>query len=122
MSGITGELHAAWSTSYINNTIIPMLCRKAGVPDADVRRNITSHRARSTIASQLYNAKEAMPLFELQAWRTIEVVDRDAVAHGATSAGEPWQHYYLEHCYCTFFEQCQHRWPAHAATSTPQKT
>ena len=57
-----------FSTSYINNTVIPMLCRKAGVPAADVRGNITSHRARSTIASQLYNAKEPMTLFELQAW------------------------------------------------------
>jgi hypothetical protein len=56
------------SGSYINNTAIPMLCRKAGVPAADVRGNITSHRARSTIASQLYNAKEPMTLFELQAW------------------------------------------------------
>lgn len=56
------------STGYINNTVIPMLCRKAGVPAADVRGNITSHRARSTIASQLYNAKEPMTLFELQAW------------------------------------------------------
>ena len=56
------------STSYINNTVIPVLCRKAGVPAADVRGNITSHRACSTIASQLYNAKEPMTLFELQAW------------------------------------------------------
>ena len=56
------------SSAYINNTVIPMLCRKAGVPAADVRGNITSHRARSTIASQLYNAKEPMTLFELQAW------------------------------------------------------
>ena len=54
--------------SYINQTIIPALCAKAGVPTADVRGNITSHRARSTIASQLYNAKEPMTLFELQAW------------------------------------------------------
>jgi integrase len=54
--------------SYINRTIIPALCRKAGVPATDVRGNITSHRARSTIASQLYNAKEPMTLFELQAW------------------------------------------------------
>ncbi|MFB6717387.1 MULTISPECIES: hypothetical protein [unclassified Streptomyces] len=45
-----------------------MLCRKAGVPTADIRGNITSHRARSTIASQLYNAKEPMTLFELQEW------------------------------------------------------
>ena len=56
------------SRTYINNTIIPALCRKAGVPPADVRGSITSHRARSTIASQLYNAKEPMTLFELQAW------------------------------------------------------
>jgi integrase len=57
------------SSSYINNnTVIPMLCRKAGVPAADVRGNVTSRRARSTIASQLYNAKEPMTLFELQAW------------------------------------------------------
>jgi integrase len=56
------------SKHYINEAIIPMLCRKAGVPTADVRGNITSHRARSTIASQLYNAKEPMTLFELQEW------------------------------------------------------
>lgn len=54
--------------AYINTAIIPALCRKAGVPTADVRGNITSHRARSTIATQLYNAKEPMTLFELQAW------------------------------------------------------
>ncbi len=53
---------------YINHTIIPALCAKAGVPTTDVRGTITSHRARSTIASQLYNAKEPMTLFELQAW------------------------------------------------------
>lgn len=53
---------------YINRSLIPSLCAKAGVPTADVRGNITSHRARSTIASQLYNAKEPMTLFELQAW------------------------------------------------------
>ncbi|WP_369275795.1 tyrosine-type recombinase/integrase [Streptomyces sp. R11] len=58
----------AVSSSYINSTITPMLCRKAGVPDAEVRGSITSHRARSTIASQPYNAKEPMTLFELQAW------------------------------------------------------
>jgi integrase len=55
-------------STYINGTVIPLLCRKAGVPAADVRGNITSHRARSTIASQFYNAKEPMTLFELQAW------------------------------------------------------
>jgi hypothetical protein len=33
-----------------------------------VRGNITSHRARSTIAWQLYNAREPMTLFELRQW------------------------------------------------------
>ncbi|MGH9190695.1 MAG: tyrosine-type recombinase/integrase, partial [Acidimicrobiales bacterium] len=54
--------------SYLNRTVIPALCAKAGLPPTDVRGKITSHRARSTIASQLYNAKEPMTLFELQAW------------------------------------------------------
>lgn len=54
--------------SYINKTVIPSLCRKAGMPDTDVRGKITSHRARATIASQLFNSKEPMTLFELQAW------------------------------------------------------
>ena len=45
-----------------------MLCKKAGVPRQDVRGQITSHRARATIATQLYNAKDPMTLFELQAW------------------------------------------------------
>jgi integrase len=54
--------------SYLNRILIPTLCRKAGVPTADCRGSITSHRARSTIATQLYNAKEPMSLFELQQW------------------------------------------------------
>jgi integrase len=53
---------------YINGSVIPALCRKAGIPLSDARGRITSHRARSTIASQLYNAKEPMTLFELQEW------------------------------------------------------
>jgi hypothetical protein len=53
---------------YINQTLVPILCKKAGVPAEDARGRITSHRARSTIASQLFNAKEPMSLFELQRW------------------------------------------------------
>ena len=122
--------------------------QRSQVGDAhrDVRGRITSHRARATIASQLYNAKEPMTLFELQAWlghsspettqyyaritpttltkaytdadyfarnvRTIEVlIDRDAIASGATVNGTPWQYFDLGHGYCTysFFEQCPHR-------------
>ena len=55
-------------TTYLNETIIPLLCRKAGVPEHDARGRITSHRARSTLATQLYNAKEGMSLFELMEW------------------------------------------------------
>lgn len=53
---------------YLNHGLIPLLCRKAGIPRSDARGSISSHRARSTIASQLFNAREPMTLFELQAW------------------------------------------------------
>ena len=53
---------------YINRVLIPLLCRKAGLPREDVRGSITGHRARATIASQLYNAKDPMGFFDLQAW------------------------------------------------------
>lgn len=53
---------------FLNNALIPVLCRKAGIPTEDARGSITVHRARSTIASQLFNAKEPMSLFELQEW------------------------------------------------------
>jgi len=66
---------------YLNAGLIPALCRKGGVPLEDVRGRITSHRARATIASQLYNAKEPMTLFELQAWlghRSVETTQHYA--------------------------------------------
>jgi integrase len=56
------------SNHYINDVVIPLLCKKAAVPLDDARGRITSHRARATIASQLYNAKEPLSLFELQEW------------------------------------------------------
>ena len=51
---------------YINEVLIPLLCRKAGIPEQDSRGQITSHRARATIASQLYNAREPLSIFELK--------------------------------------------------------
>jgi integrase len=54
--------------NYLNKVLIPALCAKAGVPNKDIRGRITSHRARSTIATQLFNAREPMSLFEVQAW------------------------------------------------------
>ena len=56
------------SLVFLNSTLIPLLCRKAGIPDHDVRGRITSHRARATIANQLFNSREPMTLPELQAW------------------------------------------------------
>ena len=56
------------SAAYINRSLIPLLCAKAGLPETDARGRITSHRARATIATQLFNAKEPLSLFELQAW------------------------------------------------------
>ena len=55
-------------SNVLNGSIIPMLCRKAGVPRSDVRGQITSHRARSTIATQLYNANQPMSLLALKEW------------------------------------------------------
>lgn len=53
---------------YLNKRIIPILCHKAGIPQSDHLGTITSHRARSTIATQLFNAPQPMSLFELQQW------------------------------------------------------
>jgi integrase len=55
-------------STYINKSLIPLLCRKAGVEEHDARGTITSHRARATIASQLLNAKEPLSIFELKEW------------------------------------------------------
>jgi integrase len=54
--------------NFINHTLVPILCRKAGIPEQDTRGRITSHRARATIASQLANTRQPMSLFELQQW------------------------------------------------------
>jgi len=51
------------------------------VPPADERGNTTRHPGRSTIASQLFNAKEPMTIFELHAGRNA----RAAVEEGVTA-------------------------------------
>ena len=53
---------------YLNKTLIPLLCQRAGIPRADERGAITSHRARATLATLLYNAPEGLSLFELMQW------------------------------------------------------
>lgn len=56
------------SMHYLNKTLIPLLCKKAGIPRADERGAITSHRARATIATLLYNAPEGLTIWELMQW------------------------------------------------------
>lgn len=54
---------------FVNNAVIPMLCRKAGVPVEDVPgRKITSHRGRASAATWYYNTRNGMTLEELQLW------------------------------------------------------
>lgn len=52
--------------TFLNACLIPLLCRKAGMPESDSRGTITSHRARATIASQLYNAREPLDILQLK--------------------------------------------------------
>ncbi len=54
------------SKGYLNRCLIPHLCRKANIPEEDSRGAITSHRARATIASRLYNAREPLDIFQLR--------------------------------------------------------
>ncbi|PKW18677.1 tyrosine-type recombinase/integrase [Saccharopolyspora spinosa] len=54
--------------SYLNDTVLPALCRKAGIPETDSRGALTSHRARSTIATQLLNAPEPLSIVDLKEW------------------------------------------------------
>jgi len=56
------------SHNYLNRVLIPVLCKKAGIPNGDERGRFTSHRARSTIATLLYNAPEGLTITELSAW------------------------------------------------------
>ncbi|WP_460533616.1 tyrosine-type recombinase/integrase, partial [Flindersiella endophytica] len=53
---------------YVNDTVLPALCGKAGIPESDSRGALTSHRARATIATQLLNAPEPLSLADLKEW------------------------------------------------------
>ncbi|WP_196456029.1 hypothetical protein [Streptomyces spinoverrucosus] len=99
---------------YLNNKILPALCRKSEVPHSDSHDALTSHRARATIATQLLNAREPLTLVNLQQWLgTIQVlIDRESIRTGAATGGEqPWKYYDLGDGYCgyDFFAKCPHR-------------
>jgi len=52
----------------LNYAIIPILLHKAGLPDADSRGPITSHRARATLATKLYNGASGLAPLEVMNW------------------------------------------------------
>jgi len=54
--------------TFVNAVIIPMLLRKAGLPAHDTRGAITSHRARATLATKLYNNTSGMTALEVMGW------------------------------------------------------
>lgn len=88
-----------------------------------LREGVASHRARSTIASQLFNAKEPMTLFELQEWlghatpaatQHYAKITPTKLAKSYADAGyfaRNLRAIDLGHGYCSydFFEQCPHR-------------
>jgi integrase len=51
-----------------NHVVIPLLLRKAGLPTCDSRGPITSHRARATLATRLYNARSGLKPVEIMNW------------------------------------------------------
>ncbi len=52
----------------LNNTVIPMLCAKAGVNLADSMGRITSHRGRASAVTMLANVPNGMNVFEMAKW------------------------------------------------------
>ena len=66
---------------YLNRTIIPVLCRKAGIPVEDALGKITSHRARHTLATQLGDAPTPMSDSDLQHW--LGQLSRGSLGHYA---------------------------------------
>ncbi|MBS3965529.1 MAG: hypothetical protein KGZ80_13770 [Methylomonas sp.] len=54
--------------TMVNETIIPMLCAKAGVPLEDSVGKITSHRGRASAVTALASVPQGMSLVELMRW------------------------------------------------------
>ena len=52
----------------LNNTLIPILCARAGVPCEDSRGRITSHRGRASEVTTLASVPQGLTLHELMEW------------------------------------------------------
>ncbi len=53
---------------FVNDVVIPILLKKAGLPPEDTRGAITSHRARATLATRLYNSSSGLTPLEVMRW------------------------------------------------------
>jgi hypothetical protein len=53
---------------FVNRVLIPVLLRKAGLPPEDTHGAITSHRARATMATKLYNPASGLTPLEVMHW------------------------------------------------------
>jgi integrase len=124
---------------YVNGHVIPLLCAKANIPLQDAIGKITGHRARTTIASALYNAPEGLSIDELAQWlghKDIRSTQHYAKLHptrlaksiaranknsrlaqilldpGAAAKGEPAIFYHLgdgDYCANPAWAKCPHR-------------
>lgn len=56
------------SRTFINETIIPMLCIRANMPLHDSKGKITSHRGRASALTALASVSQGMSIFELMQW------------------------------------------------------
>jgi hypothetical protein len=119
------------SKSYVNGFLVPILCRKAGVP----AEGISNHRFRATMITMLATAKNPMTTIDLSAWAghknldmirhyikpvklakafadadvlgrvtaTMKVlIDQEAIMKGDPAAGKPWLYYDLGPGYCSY--------------------
>ncbi|BEM41310.1 integrase (plasmid) [Serratia marcescens] len=55
-------------SAMLNNTVIPVLCARAGLPVEDSRGRITSHRGRASAVTALASVPQGMTLHELMEW------------------------------------------------------
>ncbi len=72
-------------TAWMNDRLIPILCRAANVPEVDARGAITAHRGRSTIATMLRRAD--VPLDDISTF--LGHTNPDTVKHYART--DPFQ-------------------------------
>lgn len=54
--------------TILNNTVIPMLCAREGVPSEDSGGTITSHRGRASAVTALASVPQGISLYELMQW------------------------------------------------------